>query len=432
MTSPLLQRLAHQPAVYAIRHQGRKFLDLQRGEEFPSIRGLESGPGDGEPGSGSGEPALYIHIPFCRALCPYCSFNRNRFQETQTRRYFQNLRRELDIYLERGRTFSSIYFGGGTPTVMMDELLDFLGYLHSRMEIRDISLETNPRDVSAGNVEALREAGVRRLSIGVQSFDREVLKSIGRSSFHGNELLERLSLARGAFDTLNIDLIYNLPLQTRESFRRDLARFRSLDIQQVTFYPLMPSPQKTTRLERQFGTVDTSRERRFYDLILKTMRASGYRPSTPWCFSKGDQIIDEYIIEHDDYIGIGSGAVSLERGIFHINTFSLERYEKYLREGNFPVMGWRRLSELEAMCYYLLTRLFGLELDEAHFRLRFGAALRCELGGMLRYLKLAGTIREADGKLRVTREGMYHVSAMMREFFMSLNRLRELGMRKGH
>ena len=373
----------------------------------------------------SGTPSLYVHVPFCRALCPYCSFNRYLFHEEAAHGYFQQLRRELDMYLAEGYTFSEVYFGGGTPTVQMDELLGFIEYLRDRLDVRSISLETNPGDVTPQNVAALKGAGVQRYSIGVQSFDQEMLKKMGRVSMHGDGLMERIAQAQGVFDTVNIDLIFNLPFQSIESFRKDVDAFKSLNLEQVTFYPLMPSPGTASALERRFNRVDNSRERRFYDIILEEMRSAGYSPSTTWCFSRGQRIIDEYIIEHDDYVGIGSGAVSFLNGYFYVNSFALDRYGEHVGAGRFPVVGWRRLSDPEAMRYYMLTKLFGTRLRKAAFEDRFGGDIGRRLWKETAFLKLAGAVRDVDGALALTDRGMFYVSGMMREFFSALNGLRE-------
>lgn len=410
--------------TYVTRRAGKRFLDLQREEGVTSPVIPECGPS-----LTRGGVSLYVHIPFCKALCPYCSFNRYLFHEEEARRYFGNLKKELALYVAEGYRFPSIYFGGGTPTVLMEELLEFINYLHAKLDVREISLETNPEDVSPESVKLLEEAGVKRLSIGVQSFDEGILKSIGRVSPPPAELVKRVSLARGVFDTLNIDLMFNLPSQTHDLLRKDLRTFKSLDVEQVTFYPLMPSPRRGAALERRFGRVDTGREKTFYDIILEEMYASGYAPSTAWCFSRGQHIIDEYIIDYDDYIGIGSGAVSLVSGVFYVNSFSLERYGEYLRQDRLPVIGWRRLSESELARYYLLTRLFGLKLGREQLKTSLGVDLRRKLWKELLFLKLAGTLQERNGALHLTNRGMYHVSGMMREFFTALNALREHCMR---
>ena len=136
-------------------------------------------------------------------------------------------------------------------------------------------------------------------------------------------------------------------------------------------------------------------------------------------------MIDEYIIDFDDYIGIGAGSVSIMGGNFYVNTFSLERYGELLSRDTLPIAGWRKLAEKENQRYYLLTKLFGMELDTGKFTQRFGAGMESQLNPELLFLKLLGLAGGKD-KIRVTRKGMYPVSVMMREFFTSLNNLREL------
>ena len=398
------------------RYEGKKFLKLS--EEIDQSQIAVAGTPTDSPIS------LYIHIPFCRTLCPYCCFNRYLFHEDEARRYFADLKAELDFYIRKGFKFSTFYFGGGTPTIFVDGLLHFIAYLRENFELSQISVETTPREVSQENVNLLREAGVDRLSIGVQSFDDRLLKAMGRTFCAGEEIREKIATARGKFDTLNIDLIFNFPSQSLETFQADIETFKSLGANQVTFYPLMPSPHKKSTLERRFNRIDTSRERNFYNIILENFYGSDYRPSTVWCFSRGERIIDEYVVDFDHYIGIGAGSVSLLEGNFYVNSFSLDRYHGLVSRGKLPIIRWRKLSQREQAHYYLLSKLFGMELEKKS-RQRPNVELRQKLKGELMLLKLAGVIREEGGKLTVTRKGMYPFSVMMREFFSSLNGLRE-------
>jgi len=186
----------------------------------------------------------------------------------------------------------------------------------------------------------------------------------------------------------------------------------------------MASPHKRSAMERRFNRVDPRRERRFYNLILRDICEDGYHASTAWCFSRGDRIIDEYIINYDDYIGIGSGSVSIVNGNFFVNSFSLEKYDDYINRGKLPVIGLRKLSEKEALRYYFLTDLFGMSVDRARFRRRFGEDVEKKLRLELQALRWSGFIRGKD-RIEVTRRGMFPVNIMMRDFFASLNGLRE-------
>jgi len=401
---------------FVTRREGRKFRNLSPTFDDSIINGEELG--------GKAGISLYVHIPFCRSLCPFCCFNRYLFDEDLARRYFIDLKKELELYIRRGFGFTSIYFGGGTPTVLTDELASFIKYLRSQFKIREMSLETTPRELTERNIGLLKEMGINRLSIGVQSFEELVLRTMGRVNGPADEVKSRLLMAEGQFDTLNVDFVFNFPGQTIGQFAADVAAFKELGIDQATFYPLMASPHKKDALERKFNRVNNSREKQFYDVILRELYRGGYEASTAWCFSRGERMIDEYIIEFDDYIGIGAGSVSIVRGNFFANSFSLDRYHELTGAGRLPVVGWRKLSEKENLRYYLLTKLFGMKLDTEAFRRRFGINARSKLWAELVFFKAFGLV-SGDGALHVTEKGMYPVSVMMRDFFASLNTLRE-------
>jgi coproporphyrinogen III oxidase-like Fe-S oxidoreductase len=404
-------------AGFITRTEGKKFLKL-RSEIDDSLiteKNLVKG----------SDISLYIHIPFCRTLCPFCCFNRYLFKEDKARQYFKNLKKELDLYIQRGFRFSHFYFGGGTPTILMDELVDFMAYLHKSFSVTEISLETTPNEINRETINALKAAGVSRLSIGVQSFDDDVARAMGRVLCSGEEAGEKLLLAQGQFDTLNVDLIFNFPFQSLDKFKSDVEIFKKLAIDQVTFYPLMPSPHKKSAMERKFRQVDNSQEKRYYDVILGEIFDRGYKASTVWCFSRGDRMIDEYIVDYADYIGIGSGSVSLVKGNFYVNAFSLDRYKQMLQQNTFPIVRWRKLSEKEYLRYYLLTKLFGMTVDMSLFQGEFADDIHKKLSLELLLLKSGGVVIEEGGKIRVTRRGMYTVSVMIREFFAALNTLRE-------
>jgi menaquinone C8-methyltransferase len=401
---------------YITRGEGRKFLRLQ-----PAIDEAVLNP---QTLVSTGPISLYVHIPFCRRLCPFCCFNRYLFKDDQARQYFKDLKAELEMYRSRGFKFSGAYFGGGTPTVLMDELGEFIGTLRRDFGISEISLETTPKELTPQNIDLLGQYGVKRLSIGVQSFDDAVLKSMGRDNGPFEEVKSRLLAVEGKFDTINMDIVFNFPGETVSQFAADVAMFKELKIDQATFYPLMASPHKKDAMERRFNKVDNSREKQFYNIIMKELYHSGYTASTAWCFSRGTRMIDEYIIESDDYIGIGAGSVSMAGGHFYVNSFSLEHYHDLIANGRFPVVGWRKLALKENLRYYLLTKLFGLKVDTGGFRQRFGGSLESKLWLETAFFKTAGIVK-GKGVLQVTENGMYPVSVMMRDFFASLNTLRE-------
>jgi menaquinone C8-methyltransferase len=306
----------------------------------------------------------------------------------------------------------------------MDELTGLITYLRAAFPVKKISLETTPRELTPQNIGLLKQAGVNRLSIGVQSFSDDVLKTMGRDNGPLAEVKEHLAAAQGRFDTVNVDFVFNFPGQTLEQFKADVLAFKDAKIDQATFYPLMASPHKKDAMERRFNKVDNSREKQFYKIIMDELYHGQYTASTAWCFSRGEHIIDEYIVDSDDYIGVGAGSVSMAGGNFYVNSFALDRYHEALERQHFPVVGWRKLTEKENLRYYLLTKLFGMKVDTGEFRRRFGGRLEGKLWLETAFFKTSGIV-SGNEILRVTEKGMYPVSVMMRDFFASLNTLRE-------
>ena len=416
MTNDYLSINTARFAGWVTRREGRKFLQLSDKFPQPSVPPDKAGRDDWA--------SLYIHIPFCRTLCPFCCFNRYLLDEVKARRYFANLKKEVELSIERGFRFSDFYFGGGTPTVLMDELLGFIDFLKQNFNVRQISMETTQHEINPEMISALKKAGVNRLSIGVQSFDNDLLRAMGRLEGSSEEVIEKLKMAQGQFDTVNADFIFNFPTQTIAQFEKDVATFKTLGLDQATFYPLMPSPHKKSRLERRFHKIDTSREKEFYDVILRELYQGGYKASTAWCFSRGDRLIDEYIINYDDYVGVGAGSVGFLNGDFLVNTFSLEKYDELISGGKLPIVSWRRLSEREHFRYYMLTNLFGMSLDPEKFRHRFNADVHQKLRLELAFFRMFGLVR-ANKLVEVTPKGMYTMCVMQKEFFAALNTLRE-------
>jgi coproporphyrinogen III oxidase-like Fe-S oxidoreductase len=370
-------------------------------------------------------PAIYVHVPFCRKLCPFCCFNRYLFKEDLARAYFKALKKELDMYAEKGFNFSDVYIGGGTPTILMDELQSLIAHLRKLYDIKRVSVETTPPAMTQENIDWLKSCGVNRVSVGIQSFDDKVLEAMGRTIASGDEARQALIRSQGQFDTVNCDFIFNFPYQPVETFVSDVKTFKELKIDQATFYPLMPSPRKKTAMEKKFAKVDFSREPQFYRILLDELKHGGYSISTAWCFSRGDHMIDEYIVDSPDYVGAGAGSVGLVGGNFYVNAFAVENYIGKISEDKFPIIRYRNLSKREHIYYYFLTKLFGMQVNKKQFEKDFGKSIGSSLFTELTVMKLDGLLKEDDENIYVTEKGMFSVSIMMRNFFASLNTLRE-------
>ena len=256
---------------------------------------------------------LYMHVPFCERLCPYCSFNRYPFREEVARPYFANMRKEMLMLKDLGYDFESIYVGGGTPTVMIDELCETLDLARDEFNIREVASETNPNHLTQPWLDKL-QGRVQRLSVGVQSFDDDLLKQMDRYEKYGSGdvILERIAEAEPYFDSLNVDMIFNFPSQTEDVLMADLEKIALSGCRQTTFSPLYVSSATTRKMAATLGAMDYDREYRYYQ-ILDGVLAGGDDPlfdrTTLWTFTRPDKEgkpadapqIDEYQVNYDEY-----------------------------------------------------------------------------------------------------------------------------------
>ncbi len=370
---------------------------------------------------------LYVHVPFCPSLCPFCSFHRVVLREDKARRYFAALRTQLRQYAEAGFRLGGVYVGGGTPTAVPDELERTLGLINELFGRQAFSVETNPSDLTPSVIAMLQRAGVERLSVGVQSFDDGLLRAMGRYEKYGSSaaIREHLAAVAEAFPTLNVDMIFNLPGQTRSMLERDLDILAGeLKVRQVSFYPLMVAGSTRLAMRERMGGYGANREREYYRSIQRRL-AQDYRASSAWCFSRGQATSDEYIVTDDEYIGAGSGAFGYYKGLVYSNTFSLNRYAQLAGAHSSPVTMAREMNELERMRYDFLTRLFGLSLDKAFVRRKYGGHFERRLWQEIAFFRTIGALRDTGPRLELTERGMYYWVVMMREFFTGVNRFRE-------
>ena len=418
---------------------------------------------------------LYAHVPFCEQLCPYCSFNRYPFSEERALPYFANLRQEMRMLSEMGYDFKSLYIGGGTPTIVVDELCQTIDLARELFSVQDVSTETNPNHLVPEVIDRL--AGkVQRLSVGVQSFDDELLRQMQRYGKYGSgvQTLERIIAIKDAFDSLNVDMIFNFPSQTEEMLINDLACVLESHANQVTFYPLMASPAVSRSLARTVGHVDYSREQQYYQLICDVLTGKKDPPyvfGSAWTFnarngagigvdmgggngaagtgcgasvgssagsgndsahaygsdgSNGNGMIDEYIVDYEEYPAIGSGGLSYLDGALYANTFSVKDYNKLIEGGRMSIIGRTPFTKWDRMRYRFMMQLFGLRLDKKQWRRDFGCSVARGMPAEYAFFKLAGAIAyEDEDKILLSPKGRYLLVALMREFFIGVNKVRD-------
>lgn len=380
---------------------------------------------------------LYMHVPFCERLCPYCSFNRFPFAEDRAKPYFANMRKEMKMLADIGYDFDSVYIGGGTPTIMIDELCETIDQARDLFSIREVSSETNPNHLIPSYLEKLK-GRVQRLSVGVQSFDDGLLKQMDRYEKYGSgeEILERIAEASPYFVSMNADMIFNFPAQTEDILISDIEKVVESGASQTTFYPLMASPSVQKSLANTVGKVDYTREQRFYEIICELLLDTGaFELGSAWTFNRvggnaerkqGPQMIDEYVVDYEEYPAIGSGGITYLGSNLYVNTFSVRDYNAAIESGSMSMMGKAQFSLRDRMRYRFMMQLFGLRLDKREFERDFGMSVERGLPVEMAFMRTFGAFDvDDDFELTLSAKGRYLVVVMMRQFFIGVNNLRD-------
>ncbi len=380
---------------------------------------------------------LYMHVPFCERLCPYCSFNRFPFAEDRAKPYFANMRKEMKMLADIGYDFDSVYIGGGTPTIMIDELCETIDQARDLFSIREVSSETNPNHLIPSYLEKLK-GRVQRLSVGVQSFDDGLLKQMDRYEKYGSgeEILERIAEASLYFVSMNADMIFNFPAQTEDILISDIEKVVESGASQTTFYPLMASPSVQKSLANTVGKVDYTREQRFYEIICELLLDTGaFELGSAWTFNRvggnaerkqGPQMIDEYVVDYEEYPAIGSGGITYLGSNLYVNTFSVRDYNAAIESGSMSMMGKAQFSLRDRMRYRFMMQLFGLRLDKREFERDFGMSVDRGLPVEMAFMRTFGAFDvDDDFELTLSAKGRYLVVVMMRQFFIGVNNLRD-------
>jgi len=392
--------------------KGKKFTKVE-----PELGGLKS-------------LGIYVHIPFCKVLCPYCPYTREIFREGGEDKYVKAVKREIDLYSSRLQhpKVNSFYFGGGTPSIMVDGLIEIIDYAKEKFDIQsDVAIEANPDDLNELSLGKLWDSRVRKLSIGVQSFNDSTLRRIGRLSHDAKMAKESILLAKDmGFKDLNIDLMFNLPGQRLSDLEEDLNGALDVEPGQITTYPLILFPY--TRMYRDLkGKENGKMEKRMYDLILDFFNDTDYGQTNAWSFARGG--VEKYgSVERSDYIGIGAGAMSMLPFQTYSNTFFPDEYEKTTERGELPIAFGSSLTKKEAEIQWFMLRLYDLAVSKKEFRERFGEDME-SLRPIIRGMNFGGVLKEDGDAIEVKKP--FAVHSLTKTFIQTfISRLQEEGFKE--
>ncbi len=371
---------------------------------------------------------IYIHVPFCRKKCHYCDFYRTTGIEKKAQ-FLEALKREILLrpdFLE-GEAVQTIYWGGGTPSVLSpDEIAEILELLnsHFRMESgQEITLEANPDDVSASYLNHLRQAGINRLSLGIQSLDDQELKLMNRRHSAASAVSSVEEAYRAGFRDISIDLIFGIPGQTTAKWKETLHQTLQWPVNHLSAYHL--TYHKGTLFDQWLkkGTIrEISEEEsisQFEELISMTTRA-GFEQYEISNFARNNACSrhNTGYWQGKKYLGLGPSAHSYNGISRSWNVAHLERYVSAVLSGK-PAITAEILSEKDRLNDYIITGIrtqWGISLPK--IREEYGAEVADNITREIRRLEDRSLVQFRNGTVTLTRGGIMISDQITRDLIM--------------
>ncbi len=379
---------------------------------------------------GIDEFGLYLHVPFCRQICPYCPYNKELYRPEMAERYAGAVLREIDIYgqLIGDRPVTSFYIGGGTPTTMLSSGLDrILEHVHKSFNMQcGIHLESHPNDLTPDGLDRIASMGVDYLSIGVEALQDHHLGTLRRPY-----TVDRVKAAVGravdkGFRCVNVDFIFALPKQTFEELRQAGRDLVGLGVDQVAAYPLFRFPytpwDALAKRNRHQGH-SVFQKRRMLRVLERTFYTAGFERTSVWAFTRRG--VPRYCsVTVPLYVGLGASGGSYLKDVFYLNTFSASEYVEALESGRMPIALSLDLTERMQMAGWLYWRIYETRFKKRDFRDRFGRDFDEVYGRYIRLLGRLGFLNADDGEVVLTDRGSYWLHAL--EDVFSINYISKL------
>ena len=368
---------------------------------------------------------IYIHIPFCIRKCDYCDFLSWPSGPEEQADYVQALLREIQAVEEgEGRSVSSIFIGGGTPSVLDERLLgDILREIRNRFKMEEdaeITIEVNPGTANIGKLQAYREMGINRLSIGLQSPEDRELKILGRIHNYG-QFLETYQEARTVgFDNINIDLMSAIPDQTYEGWVKNLRTVAELEPEHISAYSLIVE-EGTPFAARKLNLPDEDTEYNMYEATAQILKEYGFEQYEISNYARKGRECRHNVgyWTRQDYLGFGLGASSLYGKERFANTTDMK---KYLENSKNPEKirekepSLTREDEMAEFMFLGLRMTKGI--SKADFQRCFGCTIESVYGEVLEKYESMELLLEKDGRIFLSREGIHVSNSIMAEFLL--------------
>ncbi|MBZ5749805.1 radical SAM family heme chaperone HemW [Metabacillus rhizolycopersici] len=373
--------------------------------------------------------SAYIHIPFCHHICHYCDFNKVYFKQQPVDEYIEMLIKEMNHARQKGNgeQLKTIFIGGGTPTALtatqLDRLLEgiTLALLPSN-ELIEFAVEANPGELSLDKLKVLKNAGVNRLSIGVQSFNDELLKKIGR--VHRKEDVFRTieQAEQVGFNNMSIDLMYGLPGQTIDNFKDSLATAFALNVKHFSAYSLIVEPKTVFYNLMQKGKLSLppqELEAQMYEVSMEQMEKHGFKQ-----YEISNYAIPGYESNHnltywnnDYYYGFGAGAHGYLNGVRTSNIGPIKKYMEQIEQTGEAYNSKNAVSNEEGMeeeMFLGLRKTAGV--NKEMFYKKFQVQMENVFSEQINKLVKQGLIINEEQAIKLTHQGKLLGNEVFQEF----------------
>jgi oxygen-independent coproporphyrinogen-3 oxidase len=380
----------------------------------------------------------YVHIPFCTAICDYCGFAVQKLKNADTGRYVTALRNEITRYADAGRLsqheFICGHFGGGTPsTIPPEQLVGIKRLLDERALVRagaEITVEVNPISFTGEHARMFADNGINRISVGVQSFDNETLRTIGRPHRAGDVDKVIDDIHGAGVTNFSLDIMYGVPGQRAESLRADLDRVAASGATHVSCFRLEIIPTTNLRRREEAGKIPErlgeAQLNEFDELIRSTLDGHGYRQYGAFNFAKpGYESVHNDVAfgaPQSDYIGFGNSAYSYFNDYIYANQLSVPHYIAAVEAGTDPIWMARKATGLEQMSRYFVLGVKLERVPRRGFIEEFGVAPEEIFGAVIDDLAERGMMRRDGDDYVLTDQGSRYVNNVCKAFYVGDNR----------
>ena len=369
---------------------------------------------------------VYIHIPFCKYICSYCDFNKFYIQRQPVDKYIDCLIDEINS-MDKVQNIETIYIGGGTPSALNDEQLHrLLSVLRKKIpqQLREFTFEANPEDLVDSRVALVKEYGVDRISMGVQTFNDELLKILGRGHVAGDVDMAITNCKKYGIKDINVDLMFSLPKQTMEDLFVSMQKVVEYDISHVSCYSLILE-QKTKLYnqvrDKKVTLPSNETEEKMYDEVINFLTANGYAQYEISNFAHPghESVHNSSYWENIEYYGLGAGAHGYIDGVRYANQGALKFYIDSMLEKGHARREEHTVTDkekIEEEMFLGLRLLKGVDLNS--FEEKYGKRAEKIFREVIDKNLKIGYLEIDDNKLRLTRKGLFYGNEVFSEFLL--------------